>query len=59
MTLRQLLCCLVGHDRYLHTEDGKITLRCIKCEHESPGWQTGGENYQRTHAGDPSRHRIR
>lgn len=57
--LRQSLCGLNGHDRYLHVEGSRVTLRCVGCKHDSPGWETGGRAYQRTHAGDPSKHRIR
>ena len=57
--LRQLLCGLSGHDRYLHVEGSRVTLRCVGCQHDSPGWETGGHAYQRTYAGDPSRHRLR
>jgi len=57
--LRQAMCGLQGHDRYLHVEGARVTLRCVSCQHESPGWETGGQAYQRTYAGDPARHRIR
>lgn len=57
--VRQTLCGLNGHDRYFHTEPGRVTLRCVSCGHDSPGWQTGRPAYQLTHAGDPSRHRLR
>jgi len=57
--LRQSFCALNGHDRYLHVEGSRVTLRCVGCQHDSPGWETGGHAYQRTYAGDPSRHRLR
>jgi len=57
--LRQLLCAVNGHDRYLHVDGGRVTLRCVSCQHDSPGWEIGGRAYQRTCAGDPARHRIR
>lgn len=57
--LRQSLCGLNGHDRYLHVNGSRVTLRCVSCQHESPGWDTGARAYQRTYAGDASRHRIR
>ena len=56
---RQSLCGLNGHDKYLHVAGSRVTLRCVSCQHESPGWQTGDRAYQRTYAGDPARHRIR
>lgn len=57
--LRQTMCGLHGHDRYLHVEGSRVTLRCVGCRHDSPGWETGGRAYQRTYAGDPTRHRLR
>ncbi len=57
--LRQAMCGLHGHDRYLHVEGARVTLRCVGCQHDSPGWETGDRAYQRTYAGDPARHRLR
>ncbi len=57
--LRQAVCGLQGHDRYLHVEGSRVTLRCVGCLHDSPGWETGGRAYQRTYSGDPERHRLR
>lgn len=57
--VRQSLCGLNGHDKYLHVDGSRVTLRCVGCQHESPGWDTGDRAYQRTYAGDPTRHRIR
>jgi hypothetical protein len=57
--LRQSLCALQGHERYLHVDGSRVTLRCVGCQHDSPGWDTGDRAYQRTYAGDPNRHKIR
>lgn len=57
--LRQSLCAMQGHDRYLHVDGSRVTLRCVGCQHDSPGWDTGDRAYQRTYAGDPARHKIR
>lgn len=57
--MRQSLCGINGHDKYLHVDGSRVTLRCVGCQHESPGWDTGERAYQRTYAGDPTRHRIR
>lgn len=57
--VRQSLCGLNGHDKYLHVDGSRVTLRCVGCQHESPGWDTGDRAYQLTYAGDPSRHRIK
>ena len=56
---RQSMCGLNGHDKYLHVHGSRVTLRCVSCQHESPGWVTGDRAYPRTYAGDPSRHRIK
>jgi hypothetical protein len=57
--LRQSLCGVNGHDKYLHVDGTRMTLRCVTCQHDSPGWDTGERAYQRTYAGDPGRHRMR
>jgi hypothetical protein len=57
--MRQSLCGLQGHDRYLHVDGSRVTLRCVGCKHDSPGWEIGERAYQRTYAGDASRHRLR
>lgn len=57
--LTQWWCGLHGHESYLHTSDDRLTLRCIACGHESPGWTTGRRAYQTTCAGDSDRLRLR
>ena len=57
--VRQSLCGLNGHDKYLHVDGARVALRCVSCKHESPGWETGDRAYQLTYAGDPSRHRMK
>ncbi len=53
------VCGLQGHERYLHTDRDRVSLRCVACGHESPGWSTGRPAYQRTWPGDAARHRLR
>ena len=36
--VRQILCGLHGHDRLLHFEEDRMSLKCVSCGHESPGW---------------------
>lgn len=36
--LRQFICGLHGHDALLHFEPGRLSMRCITCGHETPGW---------------------
>ena len=36
--LRRLVCGLHGHDSLLHFSDGRVSLLCSSCGHETPGW---------------------
>jgi hypothetical protein len=36
--VHQRLCGLHGHDSLLHFENGRMSLLCTSCGHESPGW---------------------
>jgi hypothetical protein len=36
--LRQFLCGLQGHDELRQFEKGRLSLKCMWCGHESPGW---------------------
>ena len=40
--IRQGVCALHGHDSLLHFDNGRISLMCFSCGHESPGWEVGG-----------------
>ena len=40
-SVRRFFCGLHGHDALLHFEDGRISLLCATCGHESPGWEMG------------------
>jgi hypothetical protein len=42
LKLRQRMCGLHGHDSLLHFDNGRISLLCYSCGHESPGWEVGG-----------------
>jgi hypothetical protein len=35
---RQAFCSLHGHDTMLHFQRGRMSLRCVTCGHETPGW---------------------
>jgi hypothetical protein len=39
--IRETVCALSGHDAMLHFERGRISLRCVTCGHETPGWTVG------------------
>jgi hypothetical protein len=47
--VRQLICGLHGHDSLLHFEQGRISLLCSSCGHETPGWDVQGA---------PTRHQV-
>lgn len=32
------LCGLRGHDDVLHFEPARLSLRCLKCGRQTPGW---------------------
>ncbi len=36
--LRQVFCGLHGHDSLLNFEHDRLSLKCVSCGHESPGW---------------------
>lgn len=38
LQLRQFVCGLHGHDSLMHFEQGRISLLCASCGHETPGW---------------------
>lgn len=38
LQLRQFVCGLHGHDSLKHFEQGRISLLCASCGHETPGW---------------------
>jgi hypothetical protein len=42
LKFRQRMCGLHGHDSLLHFDNGRMSLLCSSCGHESPGWQVGG-----------------
>ena len=35
---KQFSCGLHGHDMLLHFERRRVSLKCVTCGHESPGW---------------------
>jgi len=39
LQLRQFVCGLHGHDLLTHFEQGRISLLCASCGHETPGWE--------------------
>jgi hypothetical protein len=42
-TIRQFFCGLQGHDALLHFDKTRISLQCVSCGHETPGWEVRRE----------------
>ena len=57
-TLSQLFCGLRGHDTLLHFEDERMSLRCVSCGHETPGWELNEVPPTVTVRGDARRHAM-
>ena len=56
--LRQMFCGLRGHDSLLHFEDERLSLRCVSCGHETPGWELNEVPPTVTVRGDARRHAL-
>jgi uncharacterized Zn finger protein len=37
-SLRRAMCGLRGHQEVFHFERHRLSLRCLDCGHETPGW---------------------
>ena len=35
------VCGLTGHEMVFHFEGNHVSLQCLSCGHESPGWTVG------------------
>ncbi len=57
--VRQAFCGLHGHDTLLHFEHGRMSLRCVSCGHETPGWELNQTPPTVTIHGDARRHMLR
>jgi Zn ribbon nucleic-acid-binding protein len=40
--VRQLMCGMGGHDTLRHFGERRVSLECVNCGHQSPGWQVSG-----------------
>jgi hypothetical protein len=57
--MRQFFCGLHGHDSLLQFEQDRMSLKCVSCGYESPGWAlTEGPAEMRT-ATPPQRLSVR
>ena len=45
--LRRFICGLHGHDSLLHFSEGRVSLLCSSCGHETPGWDVKGAPVRR------------
>jgi hypothetical protein len=57
--VRQIFCGLHGHDTLLHFEQDRMSLRCVSCGHETPGWELNEARPTVTIRGDARRHVLR
>jgi hypothetical protein len=57
--VRQAFCGLHGHDTMLHFEHGRMSLQCVSCGHETPGWELNETPPTVTIRGDARRHMLR
>lgn len=56
--LRQMICGLHGHDTLLHFDKDRISLQCVSCGHETPGWELNEVPPTVRLRGDKRRHVI-
>ena len=56
--VRQFSCGLSGHDALPNYKKDRLSLRCVTCGHESPGWELTARPPRPVAAGDAQRHRL-
>ena len=56
--LQRTICGFRGHDTLLHFEDERMSLRCVTCGHETPGWELNEVPPTVTVRGDARRHAL-
>jgi hypothetical protein len=56
--LRQAFCGLHGHDTMLHFQQERMSLRCVSCGHETPGWELNEARPTVTMRGDSRHHAL-
>lgn len=56
--LNQTMCGLTGHDALRHLSGTRVTMRCMSCGHETPGWEVSGRGPRRRFEGDAQRHQM-
>ena len=58
-SVRQFICGLHGHDSLLHFEEGRMSLLCSSCGHETPGWAVKAAPTRREMAQTTTRRVVR
>ena len=58
-SVRQFICGLHGHDSLLHFEEGRMSLLCSSCGHETPGWDVKAAPARHEVAETRRRHVVR
>jgi hypothetical protein len=43
--LSQMICGLSGHQLLLNAEPGRLSLKCMSCPYETPGWVIKEKSY--------------
>jgi hypothetical protein len=56
--LRQAFCAIHGHDTMLHFQHERMSLRCVSCGHETPGWTLNQARPTVKLRGDARRHAL-
>jgi hypothetical protein len=56
--LRQAMCGLHGHETMLHFDKDRLSLRCVSCGHETPGWELNQPRPTITFRGDARKHAL-
>jgi hypothetical protein len=57
--LGQAYCGLHGHDTVMRFEEERMSLRCVSCGHETPGWELNEARPTVTMRGDSRRHALK
>ena len=57
--LGQAYCGLHGHDTVMRFEQERMSLRCVSCGHETPGWELNEARPTVTMRGDSRRHALK
>jgi len=56
--VRQFICGLHGHDPLLHFGQQRMSLQCVSCGFETPGWDLNERRPRVRFHGDPQRQRL-